>query len=225
MSAATPIFTRDTFRFFYDLARNNRKEWMDAHRDRYQSGVVQPFRRLLEELSPAIMRLDPNVGVGPSFSRINRDIRFAKDKTPYRPQMYLKFCPQFSGPGETGELYVGLSAKTCTIGFRIYGGSKRKESSIAILGEPRLQKNPRLLSQQRARLGRKYESYWYRSERKEWREQKGWPANLEDWQKLQGWIVRRKLPTATATRAGFCDLITKTFRDVYPLLRFTSLPD
>jgi uncharacterized protein (TIGR02453 family) len=223
MSQPAPIFTRETFRFFADLARNNRKDWMDQHRERYQAHVVQPFRRLCDEVSPSVMQLDPNLGTGSSYSRINRDIRFAKDKTPYRPQMYLKFCAPFSGPGETGELYIGLSAKTCTIGFRIYGGSKRKESSIAMIAEPRLEKNPRLLAQQKARLGRKYESYWYRAEKKEWREQKGWPAGLDDWKKLQGWIVRRKLPTASATRSDFAAEIAKAFRDVYPVLRFTSL--
>jgi len=32
--------------------------WMDAHRDRYQAAVVQPYRRLLEELAPAVLELD-----------------------------------------------------------------------------------------------------------------------------------------------------------------------
>ena len=49
MAAAESVFTRETFRFFRDLGRNNKKVWMDAHRDRYQATVVQPFRRLLEE--------------------------------------------------------------------------------------------------------------------------------------------------------------------------------
>ncbi|MGB7282274.1 MAG: DUF2461 family protein, partial [Candidatus Acidiferrum sp.] len=58
MAKPNPIFTRDTFHFFHELARNNRKAWMDANRERYQQFVVQPFRRLLEELSPAVLELD-----------------------------------------------------------------------------------------------------------------------------------------------------------------------
>ena len=50
MAPAKAVFTRETFQFFKDLARHNHKEWMDAHRDRYQTALVQPFRRLLEEL-------------------------------------------------------------------------------------------------------------------------------------------------------------------------------
>src|SRR5216684_4035285 len=98
MASARPIFTRETFRFFKDLGRHNRKEWMDANRDRYQAAIVQPFRRLLEELAPAALeidsRFDTSGRTGPNFSRINRDIRFAKDKTLSKTH----FCAKFSVP-------------------------------------------------------------------------------------------------------------------------------
>ena len=95
MPAAKPIFTKEIFQFFRELGRHNKKVWMDANRERYQETVVLPFRRLCEELSPAVLKLNPHFDAmgrrGANFSRINRDIRFAKDKTPYRTQMYLKF--------------------------------------------------------------------------------------------------------------------------------------
>lgn len=227
MNSAKPIFTQETLRFFKDLARNNRKDWMDANRERYQTAVVQPFRRLLEELSPAVLQLDDRFDTssrqGASFSRINRDIRFAKDKTPYRPQMYLKFPAPFAGEGETGELYVGLSANTATVGFRIYSGSKRKESALGQIAEPRVQADPRWPSKQKARLSRKYESYWYHVEKGKWSERRGWPISAEEWKKLHAWIVRRKLKPTAATSATFTLDIAKVFRDLYPLLKFTSL--
>src|SRR5580658_11304829 len=123
MGKPEAIFTRETFVFFRDLARNNRKVWMDANRERYQEFVVKPFRRLLEEVSPSVLQLDPRFDTtgraGGNFSRINRDIRFAKDKTPYRAQMYLKFSAPLAGEGKTGQLYVGLFANLVTVGFRI----------------------------------------------------------------------------------------------------------
>ncbi len=229
MAKQEPIFTRATFQFFRDLARNNRKVWMDANRERYQQFVVQPFRRLLEELSPTVLQLDSRLDTigrtGANFSRINRDIRFAKDKTPYRAQMYLKFSAPFPGEGETGQLYTGISANVVTVGFRIYNGMKRKESTIGMIADARVTAQPKWLGQQKKRLGRRYESYWYSVEKKEWTQRNGWPANSLDWEKLQGWIVRRKLKAADATRATFPREIAKTFRDLYPLLRFTSLQD
>jgi uncharacterized protein (TIGR02453 family) len=229
MAKQGPIFTRATFQFFRDLARNNRKGWMDANRDRYQQFVVQPFRRLLEELSPTVLQLDSRFDTtgrtGANFSRINRDIRFAKDKTPCRAQMYLKFSASFPGEGETGQLYTGISANVVTVGFRIYNGMKRKESAIGMIADARVTAQPKWLGQQKKRLRRRYESYWYSVEKKEWTQRNGWPANSLDWEKLQGWIVRRKLKAEDATRATFPREIAKTFRDLYPLLRFTSLQD
>jgi uncharacterized protein (TIGR02453 family) len=229
MGKQEPIFTRATFQFFRDLARNNRKVWMDANRQRYQQFVVQPFRWLLEELSPAVLQLDSRFDTtgrtGANFSRINRDIRFAKDKTPYRAQMYLKFSPPFPGEGETGQLYTGISADAVTAGFRIYSGSKRKESALGQIAEPRVLAQPKWVAQLKKRLGRRYESYWYSALKGEWTQHDGWPTELEDWKKLQGWVVRVKLKPAAATQVSFPRDLAKIFRELYPLLRFTSLDD
>jgi uncharacterized protein (TIGR02453 family) len=227
-SAINPRIGPETFRFFRDLARNNRTEWMEANRERYKNCVVQPLRALCEELTPEVLRLDAGFDCSgrssANFSRINRDTRFAKDKTPYRAQMYLKFAVPFPGDAEAGQLYVGFSAKTVTAGFRIYCGSKRKESALAQVAAPRLEANPRWVTQQKNRLSRRYESYWYSTEKGEWTKRSGWPA-AENWKRVQGWIVRRELSTAAATRNSFCKDLLKVFRDLHPLLRFTSLRD
>ncbi len=219
---------RETFRFFRDLARNNRTEWMEANRDRYKQSVVQPLRTLCEELTPDVLRLNPLFDcrgrTGANFSRINRDTRFANDKTPYRSQMYLKFAVPFAGESETGQLYAGFAADAVTAGFRIYSGSKRKESALAQIAGPHLQANPHWLAQQKKRLGRRYESYWYSTEKGEWTKHPGWPPG-DNWKKVQAWIVRRKLSPAGATRASFPGDLSKVFRELYPLLRFTSVND
>jgi uncharacterized protein (TIGR02453 family) len=228
MARSKPIITRETFRFFRDLARNNRTQWMAANRERYKQSVVEPLRQLCEELSPALLKLDSRFDcsgrTGANFSRINRDTRFAKDKTPYRAQMYLKFSVPFSGEGETGQIYAGFSADTVTAGFRIYSGSKRKESALGQIAEPRIAAHPRWLAQQKKRLGRRYQSYSYSTQRGAWTKHPGWPPS-DDWKKLEGWIVRRKFSPAAATGKNFTGELTKVFRELYPLLRFTSLWD
>ena len=223
----SPI-TRETFRFFRDLARNNRTEWMQANRDRYKESLVLPLRQLCERLTPAVMKLNPEFDcsgrTGANFSRINRDIRFANDKTPYKSQMYLKFEVPFPGNAETGQLYAGFAAETVTAGFRLYSGSKRKESAIAVMAQPRIEKNPKWIAQQQKRLGRKFESYWYSTEKGEWTKHNGWPP-AENWKKVNAWIVRRKLGKAAALRANFPKELEKVFRELYPLVKFTSLRD
>jgi uncharacterized protein (TIGR02453 family) len=229
MASARPIFTRETLQFFKDLARHNRKEWMDANRERYQAALVQPCRRLLEELAPVVLKLDARFDTcgrtGANFSRINRDIRFAKDKTLYKTHMYVKFSVPAPGKRETGQLYVGLSVDAVTAGFRIYSGGKRRESTLALIAEPRITTNSGWAAKQKKRLGWRYESYWYTTVKGEWTKHDGWPTAPEDWKKILAWIVRRKFPPSAATRASFPREVTKIFRDLYPLVRFTSLPD
>jgi len=228
MAGAEPVLTRETFRFFRDLGRNNQKVWMDQNRDRYRSTVVQPFRRLLEEMTSAVLELDDRFDTtgrtGANFSRINRDIRFAKDKTPYKTQMYLKFQQPLPGDRESGQLYVGVSADIVTAGFRVYAGPKRRESSLALIAEPRILDKPKWVAHQKHRLGRKYDSYWYATEKGNWTKHQGWPILLEDWKKIQGWIVRRKMKPSAAMQSGFPSELLKIFREVYPLLKFTSIP-
>ena len=127
---------------------------------------------MLEELAPAVLELDSRFDTsgrtGANFSRINRDIRFAKDKTLYKTHMYLKFSVPPPAKRETGQLYVGLTTDTVTAGFRIYSGGKRKDSTIALIAEPRVIEDSRWVAKQKARLGRRYESYWYKTVKGEW---------------------------------------------------------
>jgi uncharacterized protein (DUF2461 family) len=201
---------------------------MDQNRERYQDCIVRPFRRLLEELAPAVLQLNENFDVsgraGANFSRINRDIRFAKDKTLYKSQMYLKFQIPSPGEREGGQLYMGLSTGTVTAGFRLYAGGKRRESALALIAHPRVTANPNWVKQQKRRLSRKYESYWYTTVKGEWTRHEGWPTEPDDWKKILAWIVRKKMEPSAAARPTFRKELTQTFRDVYPLLKFTSIP-
>jgi uncharacterized protein (TIGR02453 family) len=212
----------ETFRFFRDLNRNNRTEWMEEHRERYRSAVVQPFRGLLEELTPAVLKLDPGFDVGGrtgvNFSRINRDIRFAKDKTPYRPQMYLMFPPQGGKNRGPGELYIGTGKDTVTAGFRVY---LDRDAKAAAHGS-RMEQIPKWCAQQKRRLARGYESYWYSMEKGEWTKHEGWPVAAEEWKKLLAWIVRRKMSPAAAARPSLVKDAAKIFKQVLPLFRFIA---
>lgn len=229
MAPAKPVFTRETFKFFKDLGRHNHKEWMDANRERYQAALVRPFRHLLEELAPAALELDTRFDTsgrtGANFSRINRDIRFAKDKTLYKTHMYLKFSVPPPAKRETGQLYVGLTTDTVTAGFRIYSGGKRKDSTLALIAEPRVNADSGWVTKQKKRLCRRYDSYWYTTVKGEWTKHEGWPTAPENWKKILAWIVRRKFAPSAATRASFPREAAKVFRDLYPLVRFTSLPE
>ncbi len=224
MKASSAIFSRETVLFLRELGRNNHRAWMDQNRERYRRAITQPFRALLERLTPAALKLNQRFvvsgRVGENFSRINRDIRFSRDKAPYRTQMYLFF----SEPGgEGGQIYAAVSADTVTCGFRIYG--QGRDAPLIRLGRVRAIESSRWLARQKRRLGSKYESYWYSSEKGQWTKHKGWPVEPGEWKKLKGWVVRRKLGHATLVGPAFERQVEGIFREVYPLLPFTSSTD
>jgi Conserved hypothetical protein (DUF2461) len=216
-------FPMNAVQFFRELSRNNNKPWMDANRQRYRAEVVEPFRAVLDRLAPAARQLNPRFvttgRVGVNFSRINRDIRFARDKTPYRPQMYLFLAE----PGEeVGQLYIGVAADRVTCGFRIYGAGRT--APLVQFGRPRGGGNGKWVIRQKNRLGSKFESYWYSTEKGQWTKHHGWPVEGAQWKRLKAWIVRRKFSPAAASRNGFEGEVIRIFNEVYPLLEFACSP-
>lgn len=80
------MIEKSTLTFLSDLRKNNYREWFQANRPRYEAAkenVLEVSARLMEGLN----RFDPSLGLHDPrqlMYRINRDIRFAKDKTPYK---------------------------------------------------------------------------------------------------------------------------------------------
>lgn len=79
-------FTTATLRFFRGLKRNNAKPWFETHRDDYENDVRAPMRALIEEVNTHFARFAPEIAGDPKrgMFRINRDIRFSRDKSPYK---------------------------------------------------------------------------------------------------------------------------------------------
>ena len=83
------------FSFLDELKENNNKEWFDANRNRYKE-LRQHFIHYVSLLIHELSLLDPGLGTpDPSKSvfRINRDIRFSKDKSPYKTNMGAFITP------------------------------------------------------------------------------------------------------------------------------------
>ncbi len=122
-------FTPDYLEFFKELAANNHKDWFDANRKRYETVVRDPFRNFIEQLIAEMAKTDPELTLEAkdAIFRINRDIRFSKDKTPYKlnnsalispagrkdknhPGVYLEFGPEKLG--FYGGIYMPSPAET-----------------------------------------------------------------------------------------------------------------
>jgi uncharacterized protein (TIGR02453 family) len=86
---------RETLTFLAGLSRNNEKAWFDAHREDYERFFMTPARELVMALAEPLRTLSPSVHAEPkvngSIMRINRDIRFSKNKSPYKDHLDLWF--------------------------------------------------------------------------------------------------------------------------------------
>ncbi len=72
-------------KFFKALAKNQRREWFQAHKKEFDAGWNRPMNDLLDDLREAIDRTYAHCDLGdPKVFRIFRDVRFSKDKSPYK---------------------------------------------------------------------------------------------------------------------------------------------
>ena len=88
-----PYFSPAFGSFFTGLSANNNKEWFDANRKTYEAEVKKPFAAFVEEMILRMSKHEPEIGIKPTdaISRINKDIRFSKDKTPYNTHVSAKY--------------------------------------------------------------------------------------------------------------------------------------
>jgi uncharacterized protein (TIGR02453 family) len=86
-------FGRDLIPFFLNIRFNNNRAFMDAHKAEYRAVVRDPFYAWIEAIAPALLAIDPNMEVRPAkcLSRVYRDTRFSKDKSPYRDHHWVSF--------------------------------------------------------------------------------------------------------------------------------------
>jgi uncharacterized protein (TIGR02453 family) len=87
--ASTAVFAGmpdEGLAFLEDLEERNTKEFFDAHKRLFQERVQAPFAALLDAAAERLRRSAPELGQPKAF-RIYRDLRFSKDKTPYKTSM------------------------------------------------------------------------------------------------------------------------------------------
>lgn len=224
-------FSPEAFTFLRELAENNNKDWFNRNRERYETLIRESFRRLLAELEPFLLKLNPNFETtgqtNRNFSRINRDIRFSKDKRPYKPNYCLYVFDRRCHRDTDGRLYVGLCAECVTVGFSIYGGGRNADDAMANVFHPRVrthrQELDRLLERIVGRRG--FETYWHRQQKGEWTLHPGLPRRDEDWLTLQAWIVRRVFSASSRwlRTSEFLSRVRSIFSVLYPLYVFSSV--
>ncbi|MFN8294035.1 MAG: DUF2461 domain-containing protein [Chitinophagales bacterium] len=126
------FFNKKFLEFFRLLEENNNKEWFDANRSFYEAEVKQPFKKLVEQL---ILRLqkdlpDINSNASKAIFRINRDIRFSKDKAPYKTNVAAVFSRTGTKDWDYPGFYVHFGNNELLAGGGLYMIGKEQLAKV-----------------------------------------------------------------------------------------------
>jgi uncharacterized protein (TIGR02453 family) len=138
--------------FFRDLAKKQSRDWFNAHKTEYETGFVEPMLALLTEAASRLDRSYPDCELGePKVFRIYRDVRFSKDKSPYKTHVAGVISVRFGGSKVTetpAALYLHLGFNERHSGAGLYHMEARtlERYRAALLDEKKGKELGRLLA-------------------------------------------------------------------------------
>lgn len=219
-------FYKESLEFLKKLENKkyNNKIWFDENRDSYERFIKIPMRTLIDNLSGEFYKLDSKIVVNyKSIFRINRDIRFSKDKTPYKSITSASFCFNTIKKPEIPQFYFHISP----IEFLIAGGQystdgdklkkirrriyKDYENFKKITSEKSFVKEYKQISGERLKsLPREYNFLKFEKSEK----------MLEDILKMKQFYIWKTYKSDLALDADLINVIMKNFYLMYEFTKF-----
>jgi uncharacterized protein (TIGR02453 family) len=142
MPAQNP-FSPALFQFLTDLRENNNRDWFQANQQRYEDAVREPAFQFISDFGPELRKISPHFlaipkKVGGSLFRIFRDVRFSKDKSPYKTQTGIHFRHEAAKDAHAPGYYLHLAPDHCFMGAGIWhpDGPTLRQIREAIAADP-----------------------------------------------------------------------------------------
>jgi len=212
-------FPKATITFLSGLSETNTKEWFEGHRDIYEAGYVEPARRFVESMGPRLKEVSRGVKYEPkingSISRINRDVRFSKDKRPYKDHLDIWFWHGEQKGWDRPGFYLRITPKTIYLGsgMHMLEGEMLNRFRKAVVAD----KPGRSLMQAIAKV-RKAGPYEVGGATR-----KSVPRGFDASHERAGLLLHEglhaglELPAASAAKADFADQALKHFAATWPI--------
>jgi len=220
---SSPRLTEDALRFLRALKRNNRRDWFQPRKARYEACVRAPMLSIIERLAIDLRRFAPEivVDVKSSMYRIYRDTRFSEDKTPYKTHVAASFpwrgLPKHEGAG----LYFHIAPTELWVGGGLYAPPTHVLQALRehIAANSRRLRSIVESSSFRRTLGA------LDGERLQ-RVPRGFPRDHEAAQflKYRQFLAGREYAAALAVSSRFYGTLLAVFQEVAPLVRFLNEP-
>lgn len=215
-------FPVDLFTFLTELSANNNRDWFTENKNRYQAVVVEPMISFIGAMAPRLEGVSPHFMADPrpnggSMFRIHRDVRFSRDKRPYKEHVACQFRHAAGRDAHAPGFYVHLEPGRVMCGGGIWkpptAALGRIRTAIDRHGEDwqAIMTAPNFVAMFGGIAGDGLV-----------RPPKGFGADhphLEDL-KRKSFYAMRVDPQDTALSADFCDRVAATLAAVGPLNRF-----
>ena len=217
---AKKSFSPALFSFLRQLESNNTREWFAENKTRYQEELQEPAIEFIADFEPFLRRISPEFRadarpVGGSLFRIYRDVRFSKDKTPYKTHVGIHFRHRSASDAHAPGFYLHLEPKSVFAAVGIWHPDSAAQRGIrdAIAADPRGWK--------RARGGSFAGTYRLIGDSLK-RPPPGYGPDhpsIEDL-KRKDFVGQTDLSERTVTSAGFLEDYAELCREAVPFLRF-----
>jgi len=216
------MFTRRTFTFLSDLEKNNRRDWFQANKTRYEEDALGPFLEFIRAMQPRLEKISPHIlasdkKVGGAMMRLNRDVRFSKDKRPYSPRLGARFLHAKGKKGGTPGYFIRIERTGCTLGTGIWRPDTKFVASIRdhIVKDPKAWKSAKGIKAFRDAFGELGGDSLKRPPR-------GYDADhlfVEDL-KRKDFVAFREWKTTPVTKADFPAAVAKAYASSNKFMAF-----
>lgn len=216
-------FSPEALKFLRGLARNNNREWFDAHKQVYENQVKSPMLSLIGEINGDFANFAPEY-IRPAqkaMFRIYRDTRFSPNKTPYKQHVSAWFAHQGFEKKSGGGFYFHLSGKEFVVAAGVYMPDREQLLAIRNYLLEHYEEFRKLSKGSRGRRGMAEFDGMRLS-----RPPKGFPKNhpAMDLIAQKQWGVSASLPPEIALHPNLRKEIVARFQAASPLIEFLNRP-
>lgn len=220
MTTAATGFGPGLFDFLAELELNNRRDWFEANRGRYESELREPAFELIRAVRPRLAKISPAITardakVGGSLMRIHRDVRFSADKAPYKTNVGIQFRHRAGKDVHAPGYYVHISLDQCFFG----AGSWMPDRDALAAYREAIGEHGKAWN----KLAKRYQkSPWRIDGDKLKRPPRGWSADhpMIEEIKRKHFIAVRDFTHEEALSAEFPATIAKWCKETAPLMQF-----
>lgn len=214
-------FPAGTLQFLAELEANNDRDWFESNRDRYESLVREPALDFVSSMDAPLQRISEHLTAVPkkaggSLMRVHRDVRFSKDKTPYKTNIGIQFRHARGKDVHAPGFYLHIDNTGC---FLAAGVWRPEREALAAIRE-RIRDRPgawKKVTGNRAFSG----TFTFGGESLT-RPPRGFEPddpNIEDL-KRKDYIASTTFPAGDIEQAGFLKQAASTFAKARPLMQF-----